>query len=551
MANYGRFFSLFSTSQKDQARGDQKPNNAGGFSFEVDAWARLDRFLVLGTDGGTYYVTEQALTRDNALAVIACLKEDGLRAVRTIAELSASGRAPKNDPAIFALALAAGDEDPAVRKAALEALPRVCRTGTHLFHFARDVEHFRRWGRGLRTAVAKWYLDKGGDELAYQLVKYGQRDGWSHKDLLRLSHAAPKEGASAHAALFRWVACDGELGARAVLRKKAGAELRHDRYDSASAEHLPKLVLAFEAVKKADSAREVAKLVREHALTHEMVPTQWKNDREVWAALLERMPVTAMLRNLAKMTQVGLLAPMSDAAQKVVSVLGDERALRSARVHPIAVLIAQKIYAQGHGEKGKLTWSPVSAITDALNDAFYAAFKSIEPTGKRHLLALDVSGSMSSGAVAGVSTLTPRAASSAMAMATARSEKAYQVMAFSDRFMPLDISASQRLDDVMKKTEGLPFAGTDCSLPMTWALENKVPVDVFVVYTDNETWAGNVHPFQALRAYRQAMGRAAKLVVVGLTATKFTIADPTDAGMLDVVGFDAAAPAVMADFARK
>ena len=45
-------------------------------------------------------------------------------------------------------------------------------------------------------------------------------------------------------------------------------------------------------------------------------------------------------------------------------------------------------------------------------------------------------------------------------------------------------------------------------------------------------------------------GRRAKLIVVGMTATKFTIADPSDPGMLDVVGFDAAAPRVMADFAR-
>jgi 60 kDa SS-A/Ro ribonucleoprotein len=33
-------------------------------------------------------------------------------------------------------------------------------------------------------------------------------------------------------------------------------------------------------------------------------------------------------------------------------------------------------------------------------------------------------------------------------------------------------------------------------------------------------------------------------------ANKFSIADPDDAGMLDVVGFDAAAPAVIADFTR-
>ena len=55
---------------------------------------------------------------------------------------------------------------------------------------------------------------------------------------------------------------------------------------------------------------------------------------------------------------------------------------------------------------------------------------------------------------------------------------------------------------------------------------------------------------QALRHYRERTGIAAKLVVVGLVSSGFSIADPADAGMLDVVGFDAAAPAVIADFVR-
>ena len=116
--------------------------------------------------------------------------------------------------------------------------------------------------------------------------------------------------------------------------------------------------------------------------------------------------------------------------------------------------------------------------------------------------------------------------------------------------MPLAISPRQRLPDALKSVDGLPFGGTDCALPMIWAMKHKVAVDTFVVYTDNETWAGKVHPFQALSEYRHRMGRPAKLIVVGMTATEFTIADPSDPGMLDVVGFDSAAPLLMADFAR-
>jgi 60 kDa SS-A/Ro ribonucleoprotein len=102
----------------------------------------------------------------------------------------------------------------------------------------------------------------------------------------------------------------------------------------------------------------------------------------------------------------------------------------------------------------------------------------------------------------------------------------------------------------VKSISGLPFGGTDCALPMVEAEKNRWPVDVFVVYTDSETWAGSIHPSQALRRYRERMGIAAKLVVVAMASNGFSIADPEDAGMLDVVGFDAAAPQLIADFAR-
>jgi 60 kDa SS-A/Ro ribonucleoprotein len=192
----------------------------------------------------------------------------------------------------------------------------------------------------------------------------------------------------------------------------------------------------------------------------------------------------------------------------------------------------------------------VTAVVDALDAAFYATFQNVQPTGKRWLLALDVSGSMSGGSVAGVPGLSPRVASAAMALVTAATERQYSVFGFSTTFLPLTISPRQRLDDVLKTTDNLPFAGTDCALPMVHALEHKLKVDVFVVYTDSETWFGKIHPAQALRRYREQMGIPAKLIVVGMVANQFSIADPEDAGMLDVVGFDSATPAVMADFAR-
>jgi hypothetical protein len=54
---------------------------------------------------------------------------------------------------------------------------------------------------------------------------------------------------------------------------------------------------------------------------------------------------------------------------------------------------------------------------------------------------------------------------------------------------------------------------------------------------------------QALRQYRDRTGIPARLVVVGMVSNRFTIADPKDAGMLDVVGFDTSAPTIISQFA--
>jgi 60 kDa SS-A/Ro ribonucleoprotein len=507
---------------------NQIRDSAGGYSFAVDDWARLDRFLVLGAEGGSYYAGERALTIENAQNARRCLTLDGGRAVRRIVEVSEAGRAPRNDPAIFLLALAASVGDAATRAAALAALPRVCRTGTHLFQFAQFVQSFRGWGRALRRGVAAWYTQQDVRQLSYQLAKYQQRDGWSHRDLLRLTHPRVAPDSPASAALA-WVV--GKFDVSAEPMDGPLAPLR-----------------ALEEARKATTAGEIVRLVRDHGLVRECVPTRWLGEPAVWEALLERMPVAALVRNLATMTRIGLLAPGSAGTAKVVGQLGDAARLIRARLHPVAVLLALRTYAAGHGERGRHTWTPVPEIIDALDGAFYAAFGGVVPTGKRWLIGVDVSGSMSA-LVAGTP-LSCCEAATAMALVTAHAESNCAIHAFADRFQPLPISRRTRLDEALRHTRNANFGGTDCALPMLHALERRLPVDGFVVLTDSETWAGAVHPVQALRQYRQRMGIAARLIVVGMVSNGFSIADPADRGMLDVVGFDTAVPQLIGDFVR-
>lgn len=544
MFQFTKFFSTKATPQSEPIPGSmQVPNSAGGHAWQLDDWARLDRFLVLGCEGGTYYVGERELTIENAHVVARCLAADGIRTLDRIVDISQTGRAPKNDPAIFSLAMAAKLGDEQTRRAAYSALPKVCRIGTHLMHFAEYAQGFGGWGRGMRKAVGSWFNARPATELAFQLAKYQSRDGWSNRDLLRLAH--PRAASPSHDRLFGW-AVKGELPVGAI--------------EDPSFE----LIVAMHELRKTTDVELAARIIREHHVPRECVPTELLRFAEVWEALLATMPMTAMIRNLATMTRVGLLAVGSTAAKQVGALLRDRDRLAKARVHPLAILAALTTYRSGRGVRGQGVWLPVASIVDALDAAFYLSFGLVEPANKRMLLALDVSGSMASGAVAGVPGLTPRIGTAAMALVTAATERDHTFVAFTSAatgyggkwgggtsgITTLSISPRQRLDDVVAEVGALSMGGTDCALPMIWAQNNRVDVDTFVVYTDCETWAGDVHPAQALRAYRDARGIPAKLVVVGMTSGGFSIADPNDAGMLDVVGFDTATPPVLADFAR-
>lgn len=503
----------------------QVRNSAGGYAFEIDELGQLDRFLILGAAGGSYYASERKLTRDNLEVVTACLDKHGVDAVQRIVDVSLRGRAAKQQPTLVALAMACSHTDDETRKFAIKAIPSVCRTGTMLFEFLSFVKEYRGMGRGLRRGIGRWYTEASAQKLAYQLVKYRQRDGWTHRDVLRIAH--PKAPSEAHANLFTWVTGHDDW----VLD---GEELE--------------VVRGYIQAQMPDA--ELPVLIREYGLPREALPTDALKRADVWRALLHApMPMHALVRNLGNLSKVGVLKELSTDAEYVQSRLEDAAAVRKARLHPLQILVAAAQYASGEGFRGSGSWTAVRTVVNALDSAFNASFETVEPTNKRILIGLDVSASMSMGEVAGTR-LTPRVAAAAMCSVIARTERQYAAMAFTTRLVPFELGAGDSLRDIVDRSSRFPHGGTDCAQPMLYAMQHGLEVDAFVIYTDNETWHGAIHPVQALRMYRKDSGIDARLVVVGMTSTGFSIADPSDAGMLDVVGFDTATPAIMSAFIR-
>ncbi|XP_055498296.1 60 kDa SS-A/Ro ribonucleoprotein isoform X2 [Leucoraja erinacea] len=525
----------------EPSTGQQVQNSEGGCMWRVTDMTRLRRFLCFGSEGGTYTTNEEKLGKENAQAILRLIEEGkGAEVIQEIKRFGIERRVATQDPTLFALALCTQCSDPSTKQAAYKALTEICCMPTHLFtyiQFRKDLSGGMKcgiWGRALRKAVATWYNSKDGMAIAMAVTRYKRKAGWSHKDLLRLSHLKPANE-------------DLILVTKYIMKGwKEVEEAYKDKENSDGIQRLLKYFEALERVKMSRDEQEVAHLIEEYRLVREHLLTDHLKSQEVWKALLKDMPIIAILKNLGKMTAEFILKPGSEEVTMLCERLKNETALKKAQIHPFHILVALETYKTGN--RGKLKWILDPEILVALNQAFYKAFKNIEPTGKHFVLALDVSSSMCSH-ILGCRALCAYSVAAVMSMVVKQTEANSTIVAFSDGMVPLHITSEMALDKVLAAMHVVPFGSMDCALPMLWAVKTKTAADVFIVLTGNDTYYGNIHPAEALREYRKKMAIPAKLVICGLGSNGFSIADPDDRGMMDICGFDNGALEVIRNFA--
>lgn len=316
---------------------------------------------------------------------------------------------------------------------------------------------------------------------------------------------------------------------------------------TAAARFLKALIAIGETSK--DTSKAIAILKKNPRLQREHIPTEHMSSSAVWDVLLEGMGLEALIRNLGKLSQIGLAAQKR---VKICEMLTNGENVRRSRVHPLKIFIGSKTYSAGKGELGKMTWPVVSEIADTLTQTFKLAFGNVSKSGKRMMIALDVSGSMDS-ACAGASNISCREGETALALVQVAVEGTQNVYirGFTNTFFNFDgkIRPEMTIQEAIRATSA-PFGATDCALPMVTALKDRMAVDVFVVYTDSETYAPTIHPQVALEQYRKEMGIDAKLIVVGMVSNSLSIANPSDRNILNLAGFDTSTPELISMFSR-
>lgn len=496
-------------------------NNAGGYGFEITPQERLERFLLIGSEGGTYYAGEKELTKENAEKIIEYIKEDGLVVVDTVRNFAKQNRAPKADAGIFVLALATAFGDEKTKQFAYNSIADICKTSTHLFMLLANLKNLRGWSRGLRKGIASFYTEKTEEQLAYQMVKYRNRAGYTHRDAIRLSH--PK-GDSKQSKMFGY-----------AVGKKTAKQTKND------------LVIAFEEAQNAEiTTKTLVGLIKEYNLTWEMIPTEKLNEPKVLEVLLDNMQLTALIRNLNRFANTGLTEGNSEITKSIVDRLTDESYVSRSGIHPLNVVNAMKTYESGHGFKGGKTWEPNQKIVDALCETYELALKHTKKTGKNILVGVDVSGSMDTNV--GGTNMTAAQISNVLALTMLKTEPNVEVVNFDTGLYKSKMGKRTSLDTAIKDTPR--GGGTDCSLPIIHALQQKNKYDAVVILTDSETWAGNQHPIQALEQYRKSKNKNIKIIEVALTATGHSTMPNDDKNIMRVVGFDSAVTEVINNFLK-
>lgn len=516
--NYAEMMTKANPRTKHPAYPDMVKNNTNeGYSFKITGEEQLKRFLLIGSTGGTYYVNEQKLTVDNAAEIIKLIKIHGESVMDILFDTVTNNRAPKYDTVLFVAALCATYGNLETRRDLYSNLNKICHTGTHLLTFVSQTNQLKGWSAGLRKAVARWYTEKEIETLTYQILKYRNRAGFTHRDVLRLCHA--KATSVEMNEIFKYIV------------------------SGVVPETTNKMILGFEAAKNLEG-KILSDTIIKNKLAWEMVPTEQLNEPNVLKALLPEMKPTAMIRNLNRFANAKLTDGLSDTTKEIITTKLNKASIKYSKLHPVNIINYLRTYASGRGFKGDSTWSVNQKIVDALEDAYHSAVENYTPTNKSILIGLDVSGSMND--LVGGTSFTATQLGAVLALTTLKTEPLAELVAFDTMIREIALGKRTAITDAMKAvTHG---GGTDCSVPIQYALQTKRKFDAIVILTDSETWAGKRHSVDLLKEYRQKVNKDVKIIEVAMVANGVSNFPSDDANVLRIVGFDGSVNEVIAKF---
>lgn len=463
----------------------------------------LAQYAVTGCLNSTFYASAETQLR-NVLAL--CTRVDAEFVALTAIYCRERGYM-KDMPALLVAALSALDI-----KLFAEVFPRVIDNGKMLRTFVQimrsGVVGRKSLGTAPRRCVREW-LDARNDEAVFK-ASVGQNP--SLADIIKMVHPKPKT--ASRVALY------------AYLIGKA-----HD------ADALPESVRYFEAYKQGATA-EVPNLPFEMLTALELGTAEWTAIARNASWQMTRMNLNTFARH-GVYEQRGM-------TEMIARRLGDEEAIRRARVFPYQLLAA-------HASVDERVPRQVRLAIEAAMEIATANVPEIE--GKVYVCP-DVSGSMQS-PVTGFR----RGSSSAVrcvdvaalvASAILRRNPKSEVLPFECNVVDVRLNPRERILKNAERLAKVGGGGTNCSAPLALLNKRKAEGDLIIFVSDNESWvdAGRGRGTATMAEWQKFKARnpQARLVCIDLQPYGTTQAKEREE-ILNIGGFSDQVFSVISEFA--
>lgn len=526
------------------------------------------RFLCLGSKDNVYRSNAQhsKFSRNDVPFIERLIADRGIEVLDWINDVSVNNKACRQEPTMFAYAfcMVHGDED--VKNYGYQMLSNICRIPTHLFQFQNYCEELNMqknnksgWGRRHRMGISKWYnnfADKA-PKLAHLVTKYKKRSKWNHRDIVRLAHVKPQN--ERIRTILKFIV-NKEMEDVITLHDSLEVDDRDDKIVKEQKEQHKKVKIFLKAVieaKECDDKERIMDLIGVQDLAREHVPNRFLSDKEVWRVLLRTMPPTAMIRNIGKMTKLGMFDDAK--ASNFISIVKGKmqsELLRDFGVHPLRILFALKQYKEGKGDQGKLVWDPNQEIISILEKAFYDTVDLQPRTEKRYLLAVSVSGDMKKKLIG--SPLTASEATCAMILTIVKQGNRVETLLFENKCNPeqsfvSSIDRNDNLKSIKAKLDSFTSQSGERQTPFpSWSRKNSNSFDVIIFFTDTLTGEGAGRVTEPFIHCCHMVGTPNHVrIIVAMTSKPndpVNAVEPCDDQTLHVIGFDPSTPQIINTF---
>lgn len=484
--------------------------------------------------------------------------------VDTITKAMKSGSLIRKDECLFALAFTIrttkkGDE----RSKVYALVPKLIEQSRDLFQFVYYFHQLANsfggigFGHGIKVAIRKWYAKHSPEELAKILATDIGYLGWTHKHVLRRARVFVKEEATKPMLLM--IKHCGKSKRTQQEEEEAKVNKDGEQKPQVDSEAL-KLFNRIKKFKSVDNAAVACAGIQEYKYSLHLVNPNLLRSSDVWVKLFPCMPYRDLVKAALLLQDFKLLtendSPLSVAYGHALNRM---KSVTESKLHPIFIYQVMRMFEERQRYQNVVkeavhTSNNLSLKNCKANPMVMKQFSAVlnqsmmnyERTGLRFLVTLDLRSKQSKKRVFCNRLMSCQAAYILLTLPMVKREPHMKVMTFTenpDQLAEVELTREMDFYKACEKIQAKALKKTKVRLtkPIEYALEKKMPVDVFITVVDSLVRVNPTRnpPLYKLDEYNQQMKQQARFIVVNLSRHKqdfhFEPNEPTN-GVLELLG---------------